>query len=62
MLDDLRSLDNLGPDQLLSRIAEVSALLHDEQGDRGELKRERTRLVELAKQRRLFPFNRNHSD
>jgi len=45
---------SLTPDQLLDRIATVSAMLHEEQGDREELQWERAELVEEARWRGLI--------
>ena len=40
---------------ILMRLAEVSALLHEEAGNREELLRERVQLVELARGQGLLP-------
>ena len=42
-------VESTSPDQILWRIADVSAQLHDEQGDREQLLAERTRPVERAR-------------
>jgi len=41
-------------DEILVRIADVSAMLHDERGNREELQHERTELVEEARRRGLL--------
>ena len=54
--------DQLSPASIIERIAIVSAQLHDEQGDREELLRERAQLVEIARRREIFPFNSHGSN
>jgi len=44
----------LSSDEILIRLVEVSAMLHEERGNREELQRERTELVEEARRRSLL--------
>jgi hypothetical protein len=44
----------LSSDEILIQIAEVSAMLHEEQGNRERLQKERTELVEEARRRGLL--------
>ena len=49
MSDDEPRQEDLGQAGIIDRLAEVSAMLHEERGDRGMLVKERARLVELAR-------------
>lgn len=44
----------MSSNELLNRLAEVTAMLHHEQGDREQLEKERIRLMSLARQVGLF--------
>ena len=47
-------MHSLPPGDLLDRLAVVSALLHEEQGNREELQTERTGLIQEARRRGIL--------
>ena len=54
MHDNTDHVQSISPDELLNRLAEVTAMLHHEQGNREELQVERTKLVGHARRMGLF--------